>query len=483
MRGLRRPLTGSAPVGFAVLLAAFSASGTELYVSASGSAATQQQLSEACVSTTALTLAVPFDREVPHEENEVVAPGTAAAIVDRIIAEMPLVEPPRHGGEIRVQVPNSEGVPVRLRLVHLEGLTNGDEPMPELAPGEIAITAFNAEQLDLQVGSTLTTEYQPFGTEFDPNPGLAAGPELTVAHVIPDVPSTPVPDAWCGIAGLVEPTAAGDAPPASAIISAATLASFENGSVPTVEMQVAHRPLTLTELGTVIDGYRTAMAEWGEAFGFELSPEGSLGLREVAQRATGVATTVDRSLEPVRLTSLVAITGVLLATAVLLARERRRELRLLGIRGVAPGRVAARLLPEVALTATIAAALGCALAWGTVVAFAPSPLLETAALGRAWSYAGAVAVAATVAVFATLTVAADHVVDRAARADCSPASRCPSSRSPSARWQSPRIARSRTKAVSGRSVWRCAAASCSRSGSRCSRCWPAPSSRAPSSAR
>ncbi|MEQ1700482.1 MAG: hypothetical protein ABMA25_10240, partial [Ilumatobacteraceae bacterium] len=415
MRGLRRSLPGVAPVGFAVLLAAFCAAGTELYVSATGSAATQQQLAEACPSTTALTLPVPLDWEIPHEEGTEVVPGTAVEIVEGIAAAMPLVEPARHGGTIRVQVPSASGVPAPLRLVHLEGLTNGSEPMPELGLGEIAITAFNAEQLGLQLGSVLPTEYQPYPTEFDPNPDLVAGTPLTVAHVIPDVPATPVPTEWCGIADLVEPNAAGDAPPVSAIISAATLASFENGpSLTTVEIQVAHRDLTLTELQTVVAGYRTAMAQWGDAFGFELSPEGSLGLRQLTQRASGVATTVDRSLEPVRLTSLVAILGVLLATAVLLARERRRELRLLGIRGVTPMRVAARLLPSVAATAVVAAALGCALAWGVVVALAPSGLLEPAALGRAWLLAAAVAVVSTVAVFGALTVAANHVVDRAA---------------------------------------------------------------------
>lgn len=412
--GLRRSLTGVAPVGFAVMLAAFCAAGTELYVSATGSAATQEQLAEACPSTTALTLEVPRDNDLPHDEGTEVVPGTAAAIAEQIAANMPLVEPPRHGGGVRVQTPSASGVPARVRLVQLEGLTNGDEPMPELGPGEVAITAFNAEQLGVQLGSVMPTEYQPFRTGFEPPPLAAAGPDLTVAYVIPDVPATPVPDAWCGIAELVQPTLAGDAPPLSAIISADTLAMFDNGYLTTLEMQVVNRPLTLTELRTVVQGYRTATAQWSAVLGYELSPENSLGLRQVTQRATGVAATVDRSLEPVRLTSLVAIAGVLLATAVLLARERRRELRLLGIRGVTPMRVAARMLPSVGITAVVAAALGCALAWGVVVALAPSGLLEPAALLRAWLLAAAVAVVSTAAVFGALTVAANHVVDRAA---------------------------------------------------------------------
>ena len=318
--GLRRSLTGVAPVGFAVMLAAFCAAGTELYVSATGSAATQQQLSEACPSKTALTLDVPRDDFIPHDEGTEVIPGAAADIVERIAARMPLVEPARHGGTIRVQVPSASGVPVRVRLVQLEGLTNGSEPMPELAPGEVAITAFNAEQLGLQVGSVVTTEYQPARVGFEPPPELAVGPDLTVAYVIPDVPATPVPTEWCGIADLVQPTLAGDAPPLSAIISTDTLALFESGATRTVEIQVVHRDLTLTELRAVVTGYRTAMAEFGEAFVYELTPEASLGLRQLTQRASGVAMTVDRSLEPVRLTSLVAILGVLLATAVLLSR-------------------------------------------------------------------------------------------------------------------------------------------------------------------
>lgn len=385
------------------MLAAFCASGTELYISAIGSAAAGQQLSEACPSVTALSLPIPLDGDGVEG---------SAAIVEGIAITMPLVEAPRRTGLVSVEVPNAAGAAARVWLVQLDGLTNGAEAMPELAAGEIALTELNAQQLGAEVGTVLTPSFQPFGTAAEPNPDPATGPALTVAHVIPDVPTAPVPTPWCGLAWLVEPEADGDAPPVSAIVSPSTLALFAGAHSDSLELQVVRRPITLTELRAAVTGYADAMAAWGGAFGYELPSDQSLGLRQVQQRVIGVATTVDRSLQPVRLTSLVAIAGVLLASAVLLARERHRELRLLGIRGVAPMRVAARMLPEVVLTSLVAAATGCLLAWGLVAWLAPSGLLEPAALMRAWVLAAGVALVSVVAVLAAVAVVANHLVDR-----------------------------------------------------------------------
>jgi len=388
------------------MLAAFCASGTELYISAAGSAATQQQLSEACPSDTALTLPVPQDSDG--------VPG-AAGIVDGIASNMPFVEPARHGGIAYVEAPNASGATAKLILVQWDGLTNGDSPMPNLASGQVALTRTNADQLGAEVGTVLTTTFLPLWTVDAPSRGTASGPDLTVAYVIPDVATDPVPTVWCGLSWLVAHSPAGDAPPVSAIVARDTLALFENAYFEVREVQVVHRPLTLAELRATIDGYSNAIATWGESFGSDLPSTESLGLRQVERRATGVATTVDRSLQPVRLTSLVAIGGVLLASAVLLARERRRELRLLGVRGVSPLRVALRMLPAIAITASTAAVAGCGLAWGVVVAFAPSGLLVPAALARAWLLAAVVAFASVVAVVAAVAVVADHAVDRTAR--------------------------------------------------------------------
>ncbi|MDO8364617.1 MAG: hypothetical protein Q7V88_17130 [Actinomycetota bacterium] len=417
MHRLRRSLSGVAPVGFAVLLAAFCAGGTELYVSATASAATGQQFAEACPSDAALLVPVPLPIE-----------GSRAQ-VEQIVGAIPHVQPPRLGGQVRVSVPHPSGPEVPLRLIQLDGLTlaGGTDPLPELGPGEMAMTETNAAQMRVEVGAILTTEVSTrtvntgFGT--DPVPG----PDLRLARIIPDVPTAPVPVAWCGLASLVLPTVAGDLPPVSAVVSPETMAMFGQNRAEFLEMRLVQRPLTLTEAKETLAGYRAAMAAWNAAFAGELpaQPNGfpdrigelpgdlAVGLAQIVGRADGVATTVQRSLAPVRVTSLVAVFGVLLASAVLLARERRRELRLLGIRGVSPLRVAWRMAPEITVTALLAAVAGCALAWGVVAAFAPSSLLEPAALARGWLLAAAVAVVSVLAVLAAVAVAANHVVDRA----------------------------------------------------------------------
>ena len=96
------------------MLAAFCASGTELYISAIGSAAAGQQLSEACPSVTALSLPIPLDGDGVEG---------SAAIVEGIAITMPLVEAPRRTGLVSVEVPNAAGAAARVWLVQLDGLS------------------------------------------------------------------------------------------------------------------------------------------------------------------------------------------------------------------------------------------------------------------------------------------------------------------------------------------------------------------------
>ncbi|MCB0981458.1 MAG: hypothetical protein H6513_12335 [Acidimicrobiaceae bacterium] len=398
MRGLQRRLTGLLPVGFAVLLAAFCASGTELYVSSSGSAAMEQQLAEACRADSGFALPVP--RGVDGAE----------PIVEEIGSRIPHMDPPRHGDSAMVTAQRPDGGSARLTLLQFDDLLTdtGADPAgaaaagtaaEPLAPGELAVTATNAELMGVQVGSTL----------------VAGDRVLTIARVIPDIATAPVPSAWCGLSQFVLPRPSGDPPPLSAVAATETVAMFGEFRFRWVEYRVADDPITLTEANDILAAYRRAIADFDAAFDQQIGGDIDLGMRHVVDRATGVTDTVSRSLQPVRLTSLIAVLVVLLAAAVLLARERHREVRLLGVRGVPPSQVARRMLPEVALVAGVASAVGLLLAWMVVLIGGPSSLLEPAALLRAALMALAVAVVAMGAVFAAVSVVADHAVDRGGR--------------------------------------------------------------------
>ena len=83
---------------------------------------------------------------------------------------------------------------------------------------------------------------------------------------------------------------------------------------------------------------------------------------------------------PVRLTGFAASGALLAAAGVLMARERRRDLRLRVLRGVGPTRLAG-LLGVTALPAVlIGTAVGAAVAVLAVVTVGPTPELEPAAL-------------------------------------------------------------------------------------------------------
>ncbi|MCB0984408.1 MAG: hypothetical protein R2694_15560 [Ilumatobacteraceae bacterium] len=391
---LRRRLTGLLPVGFAVLLAAFCASGTELYVSSSGSAAMEQQLAEACRADSGLALPVPLGVD------------SLVTRVEAIGGRIPHMDPPRHGDSVLVTVQRPDGGSNRVTLLQFDDLlTDTGTPTAQgldagtLAPGEVVLTATNAALIGVQAGATL----------------VADDVELTVVRVIPDIATAPVPSAWCGLSQFVLPRPSGDPPPLSAVASTETVEMVAERRVRWVEYRVADEPITLTEANDILAAYRQAIADYDDEFDRHVGGEVGLGMRHVVDRATGVTDTVSRSLQPVRLTSLIAVLVVLLAAAVLLARERQREVRLLGIRGVPPSQVARRMLPEVALAAGAAAVVGLVLAWVVVLAGGPSTLLEPAALLRAALMAVGVAVVAVGAVLGAVAVVADHAVDRGGR--------------------------------------------------------------------
>lgn len=388
----RRSWSGSLPVAFAILLAAFCAAGSALYVSSAGSAAMRQQLDQTCRSDAALQLPI-----LPGLPN-------AREAAEKIGAKVPFTDSERHGAASSVLVTTKDGTERSIVLEYLEGLTDHVTPVTApLAPGELALSRTNAGQLGVVVGDELTTDDNSV---------------LIVAHIFDDIPFAPVPDAWCGLRNLVEPKPSGDLPPVSALIAEATVAQFNVRSTyvyPYIEYRITTAPVTLTDISASLAAYQTADDEWRAAFSGASLEGGRTELPAVFARAQAVGVTVERSLAPVGLTSLLSVAGVLVAAAVLMARERRRELRLLAVRGVHPVRIALGTAPSVVAVAAPAAVLGFGLAWLLVTQFGPASLLETHAVVSAVVATFLCLVVGLVMVVGTVAFVADRSVDRPVR--------------------------------------------------------------------
>ncbi len=384
--GKRYSSAGSrVPVAMASVLIAVCIVGARLYSSSVASAGLAEQVSETCRSASALIL--PIHGDVATTE------GTVREIAQPLV----FVQPVRRGAFAKplFKFPNSK-VPQRLSLISLVGIETQVTPhLKPLAKGEIALSATNMFQMQLQIGQSF----------------LAGGQELTVTQQFDDVPFAPLPEFWCAYPELFTPTSGGDPPPPSAIASEETIEAMGQIALVYDEYQITNDPITLTEAGELQAGYATVTAAWNERYSqqWKQLPRNELG--SVLERARSVRTTVDRNLNPVLLIGLLADVVVLIAAGVLVARERRKELRLLAVRGVHPVRIALSVLPGLATSIVGGACVGFALAWTGVKLFGPSSLLETNAVVASVAQLVLAMLIATIVVAAVVATVADSYAD------------------------------------------------------------------------
>lgn len=370
------------PVAMASVLIAVCIVGARLYSSSVASAGLAEQISETCSSDSALALPIPGDDPI------------APAIVAELGAELDFVRPARRGAYTRPDFTSGNSRPRKISLIWLEGAeTNVTPNLTPLGPGEIALSRTNMFQMQVEIGSKI----------------YAGGRPLTVAQVFDDVPFTPVPEFWCGYRDLFAPTPIGDAPPPSAIASEETIASI--GGQVFDEYRITLDPITQTQADQLQRSFTTVTQKWNGRFARELGdlPRNELG--NVLQRSRSVRNTVDRNLNPVLLIALIADLVVLIAAGVLVARERRKELRLLAVRGVHPVRIGLVVAPGLAISVIGGGIVGFALAWSGVKLFGPSSLLEPTAVRAAIIQLVVAAVLAIVVVSAVVAVVASGYAD------------------------------------------------------------------------
>lgn len=382
-------------IGAGAALLAACLAGAPLLVSASASGAVQLQLEQECPSAVALSL--PIDDRA-HE-----------AFLDEQVDRLVGVQPPRVTTMAqRVSIGGlADGIAGPAVLVNVDGQdTEVSPPLPSLAANDVALSQASLDRLGLEVGDQVTLEQESTAT-------------VRVAAVFDDLPYEPANDFWCGrLEPLFSPTASGDPPRQIMVVAAPELLeSFEWFGF--WETRLIDEPITRRRADDIQERFTEVTAAYADFREVDVR-----ALREnaepdpvatVVSRAESLASAVQTSIAPVRIVGVLTALLVLAAAAVMLARERRRELRLLALRGLPPWQAGLRLTRAAWVPVAIGALVGFGLAIVGIRTLGPTPELEP---DRVVVAGAAVVLGAAVAVLIVVCVASvvgDRFVDPAAR--------------------------------------------------------------------
>jgi hypothetical protein len=415
--GVRRAgLGGRAAVAAAAALLAVCAAGGPLYVSAAASQAVQVQLDDGCLADDGMHL-------------HLGPSASARAALDTAVGSVPHVAAP-------VVTTISQAYtflvgPDRRRVVLMQRDGQADhlgDGMAAPRPGEVLLPDWYLRMSGVAVGDRLAVtipapleldvDDRPLPQSEQPPPATMA---LTVAGAYPGIPVRPEPAFWCGQRTFFRPNQFGDPPLPVGFVDASTLhgAPFEQLDVDW-ELRPDPGGLTRDQARSLQDDYDRLAATYADAYSVTVRQlqEGeayTTGLSAVLDHALTLSDVVARTVAPVRLTGVAASVALLGAAGVLVARERRRDLRLRLLCGVSPARLAVRMGGAAALAAVVGTAAGVGMALLAVVTLGPTPELEPAAVRRAVLAAAVGLVIAIVLVGVMATAAANATVDARTR--------------------------------------------------------------------
>lgn len=404
-------LGGLLGVVAASALAAVAAAGPPLYVSSAATAAVHVQADRSCAADLGARVRVP--------------PGGdgARARLAAEAARLPHLDAPGEtwalAGQFTV-VGRDDGVRRSLVVLHRPGQeAQLGAGVPAPADGDALLPEWAVAQLGVRVGDVLDVAYEERRTGAD---GAVVRERRTLplrlAGTYPAVPVQPPSSYWCGLVNLFKPDAKGDYPAPVAMVSAATLAPLVRVDAATATWEVRPHTAGITRddaaalassLQRLVDDY--VATEPGLAAVPRRSVAVPPRLAAVVARSEQVADTVARTVGPVTLAGAVATTAVLAAAASLLARARRRELRLLAVRGVRPGVVWLRLARTLAAPVAAGAALGTVATVVAVATLGPAAQLERRIVVRAVAAAALAAVVALVLLVGVAAASARRLVD------------------------------------------------------------------------
>ncbi len=389
---------GQSAVAAGFLLLAACLAGVPLYVSAAGSEAVQLAIGSTCPADVALHLPLPS--------------GADENALGELLDQLDGVAPPistRFATADFASSTDPDGVQRRLVAIERTGAGAQFEPgFGELAERQLVVQRSMADVYGVSVGDALNlTERRTKRTA-----------RATIAQVVSTIPVQPEPAFWCGQRGLLRPTALGDLRPPVVFASADVLdrlgANLVDVEVRALDVRTLDDARAMRDqFAQAIDRHRSRVVGAGnpDAAGFV----GTEGMSTVVSRGEALAGTIGRATAPVRVAGVLASLAVLVAAAMMVARERRRELRLAALRGVSPFVTARRLAADVSGAAVVGTVLGGVVALVAVRTLGPTPELEPRALREAMVFVLVGAVVGLVLVAAVAAVTGDRFVDAAPR--------------------------------------------------------------------
>jgi hypothetical protein len=398
-------------VGAGCALLAACLAGTPLLISASASGAVQLQVEQACPTDLALRLSL-----FGSDEN--------TQYLDAHLADLKNVGEPRVTKLVQgVSLDGfADGIARPAVLLNTEGQdVNVDPALPVLKPNEVAVSRQRLDSLGLDVGDTLTASAQQFERDENGNvvPGEATSDvPITIAAVFDDLPYQPAPSFWCGLSGFYEPGKNGD-PPRAALMLASPELIDQFSWYGEWDVRLSDAPFTRREAEATQASFTRLTQVYADHLQVDpqtFNPTGEpQPVTTAINRAESLAGAVSKSVAPVRIVGVLTAMLVLIAAAVMLARERRRELRLLALRGQSPWRGGVRLVRLVGLPVIVGSLAGFGLALVGIRMLGPTPELERDRVVAAAVAALIGGVIATVAAAGVTTFVGDRFVDAKAR--------------------------------------------------------------------
>lgn len=379
-------------------------------MSSAASEAVQLQLASTCLADVAVTLPVVDDARV-------------AAALDIATESLRGAEPPvvTRSLSTTYHLAESEAVTRRLVLVQRDGQDTAFDPplaVAELAEGEVLVPDQLLDTGEIVVGTVLAVDAPPtfeMADDGSMQPVDATVVELRVAGSYPSIPVRPEPAFWCGWRNELRPNSRGDLPPPLVLTSPATIALF-GAAAGEWEARPSTDHLTRDDAWAfqrdqdrVVDTFARSIGADVEQFRVQYPSITSMGT--LAQRAETVAALVGRTMAPVRLAGIAVSAFVLAASGVMVARERRRELRLAAVRGAGPTASMTRLLRSMAVPTFGGSVLGLGIAVLGVKVLGPTPELESGPSRVALALTVGGAVVALLAVSMVAAMAGEREVD------------------------------------------------------------------------
>ncbi|MEO6125543.1 MAG: hypothetical protein ABIR32_17735 [Ilumatobacteraceae bacterium] len=417
---------GMAAVVAASALLAVGLAGGPLYVSSASSEALQIAMAGTCATDVGLDLVVPAFGSSSSDD----APALSAWLDERSV-EVPNAKAPVLS---RATWPNytlrgGDGLARRMVLLwrdgQLEHLDIDATLGGTIGNGRILAADQARDRAAIATGSVLDIS---IASALRPMP---VAKTLEVAGTYRDIPFLPEPSHWCGWRASVRPSPSGDPPPLLMIADESVFDALPGEVVYTTwELRPRSNRLTVAEAESLSAGYHRVRAEfdqhladaiaemseadqafWAASLPRQAEPRIDLLIAQSRQ----VGTVVGRTMAPVRLAGVAADVMLLFGAAVLVARQRERELRLRLLRGDSAVMIAGRVAIGQAIPVALGTAVGAAMALLAIVTVGPTPELESGPIVTAGLSAIGGALAAIALVGGVAAAATCRTVDRQIR--------------------------------------------------------------------